>query len=471
MNRFLFLTACFFCFNGCSIQARLLSQSTPPRPIAFPGAEGFGKYATGGRGGKIMIVSNCNDNGVGSFRRAATAKGKRIIVFTTSGTIHLKSKLKIYGDVTIAGQTAPGDGICIADYPVKIAGDNIIIRYMRFRMGDRHEKSKMIDGSGNDDALGGIRFKQIIVDHCSMSWSTDEVFSIYAGDSTTVQWNLISEPLNYSYHFEKGGKDFQKHGYGGIWGGQHFSAHYNLFAHCYNRTPKFDGVRNSKEENVDFRNNVIYNWGRNNIYGGEGGKYNIVNNYYKYGPSTMKIRQFSIVEPWSQLPKLPFGEFYVSGNYVDGATDVSADNRLGVWMGTKGTDDDKRKALSDTPLVVELLTTKSAEDAYDDVLAGVGASYARDTLDVRVINDVKNRTGRIIDVQGGYSRRSEYAETKSAWPVLESSEAPTDSDNDGIPDKWELSNNLNPSDYDDAIKNSIDNEYTNIEVYLNSIVN
>ena len=134
--------------------------------------------------------------------------------------------------------------------------------------------------------FSSTRRKNIIIDHCSLSWSTDEVFSVYAGDSTTLQWNLISEPLNYSYHFETGDKDFENHGYGAIWGGMHSSFHHNLFAHCNSRTPRFDGIRNAGSENCDYRNNVIYNWGGNNVYAGEGGTYNIVNNYYRFGPST-----------------------------------------------------------------------------------------------------------------------------------------------------------------------------------------
>jgi pectate lyase len=244
---------------GCLITTVALAQ-----PIAFPGAEGFGQYTTGGRGGKVFVVTTLDDDGVGSLRKALQAKGPRIIVFAVSGTIHLRSKLEIKGNATIAGQSAPGDGICLADYPVSLSGDNIIVRYLRFRMGDKNQKGGMVDGSGSDDAFGGTRRKNIIIDHCSMSWSTDEAFSVYSGDSTTLQWNLIAEPLNYSYHFETGDKDYEHHGYGGIWGGKHLSAHHNLFAHCNSRNPRFDGIRNIPEENVDFRNNVIYNWGGNN---------------------------------------------------------------------------------------------------------------------------------------------------------------------------------------------------------------
>ncbi|HEV8286034.1 MAG TPA: pectate lyase [Chitinophagaceae bacterium] len=441
------------------------------KPIAFPGAEGFGKYTTGGRGGKIFIVSNLNDDGPGSFRDAVEAKEKRIIVFAASGTIHLNSKLSIKGDVTIAGQTTPGDGICLADNSVSLGGDNIIVRYLRFRMGDKYQKGGMVDGNGGDDAFGGTHRKNIIIDHCSMSWSTDEVFSVYAGDSTTLQWNLISEPLNYSYHFEAGDKDYEHHGYGAIWGGAHLSAHHNLFAHCSNRNPRFNGIRTTPEEMVDYRNNVIYNWGSNNIYAGEGGNYNLINNYFRYGPSTNKTVQYRIVNPgkWEK-PPIPFGKYYVNGNYVDGSTDVTKNNRLGIHMGNGGTDIDKKNSVVDNPFSAEPVSTQTATEAYRVVLDNVGASFKRDTLDQRIINDVKNRTGRFIDVQGGYPHGTAYELTTNAWPVLNSLPAPKDSDADGMPDDWEKKNGLNPNDANDASIFKLDKNYTNIEVYINSLI-
>lgn len=438
--------------------------------IAFPGAEGFGKYTTGGRGGTVVIVSNLNDNGPGSFRQAAEGKGKRIVVFSVSGTIHLETKLFIKGDITIAGQTAPGDGICLADQPVSLNGDNIIVRYIRFRMGDKYQKGGMVDGNGGDDAFGGTRRKNIIIDHCSMSWSTDEVFSIYAGDSTTVQWNLISEPLNYSYHFETGDKDYEHHGFGGIWGGYHFSAHHNLFAHCNNRTPRFDGIRNTPEENADFRNNVIYNWGGNNIYAGEGGNYNIVNNYFKYGPSTSKSVKFRIVNPYKrETPFIPFGKYYVEGNYVDEATDVSKNNYLGIHLEKDETEITKKEVVINKPHLAVPIPVQTAKDAYEAVLFYVGASFKRDTLDERIITDVKNRTGRFIDVQGGFPHGTEYEKTITAWPSLKSLPAPADSDKDGIPDEWEKKKGLNANDATDASKVSLHKYYSNIEVYINEL--
>ncbi len=459
----------FIALCSCAQQKKVTTALAPETAIAFPGAEGFGKYTSGGRGGKVAIVSNLNDNGPGSFREAVTVKGKRIVVFSISGIIHLESKLAVAGDKTIAGQTAPGDGICIADYPVSIAGDNIVLRYLRFRMGDKNQKGGMVDGNGGDDAFGGTKRKNIIIDHCSMSWSTDEAFSVYAGDSTTLQWNLISEPLNYSYHFETGDKDYEHHGFGGIWGGLHLSAHHNLFAHCNNRTPRFNGTRHTPTELVDFTNNVIYNWGGNNIYAGEGGGYNIINNYYKYGPNTVKSVRYRIVNP-GKNETIGFGKWYVSGNHVDGASDVSANNWLGIDMGNGGTEQDKKTTVIDQPHSILAVPVQKAEDAFSLVLQLVGASHRRDTLDDRIIKDVKNRTGGFIDVQGGFAHGTPYDQTTSAWPALRALQALADTDADGISDAWEKQNGLNYLDNSDAAKCSLHPFYTNIELYINSIL-
>lgn len=452
---------------SCSGQKALVGAKDTP--IAFPTAEGFGKYTTGGRGGNVFIVTNLNDSGEGSLRNAVEAKGPRILVFAISGTIHLSSPLSIKSDITIAGQTAPGDGICLADYPVTLGGNNIIIRYMRFRMGDKNQNKGQVNGGGSDDAFGGTRRKNIIIDHCSMSWSTDEVCSVYAGDSTTLQWNLITEPLNYSYHFETGDKDFERHGYGGIWGGQHLSAHHNLIAHCNSRTPRFDGIRNAPAENVDYRNNVIYNWGGNNVYAGEGGTYNIVNNYYKYGPSTSNKVKYQVANPWKKDPSIPFGKWYVDGNFVDGSPEVTAQNWLGVTL-NEGTERDKQTAMLKEAFPAVSINTQKATDAYDLVLKLAGASHRRDTLDSRVVGEVKNRTGRFVDVQGGHPHGTSYEQTKTAWPVLKSEPAPQDADKDGMPDEWERNNRLNPADASDAAKMGLHSFYTNIEVYINSLI-
>ena len=442
--------------------------SAKAQPIAFPGAEGFGQYTTGGRGGKVYVVTTLDDSGPGSLRNAVEAKEPRVVVFAVSGTIHLQSKLEIKGNVTIAGQSAPGDGICLADYSVGLAGDNIIVRYLRCRMGDKNQRGGMVDGNGGDDAFGGTRHRNIIVDHCSVSWSTDEVFSVYNGDSTTLQWNLIAEPLNYSYHFETGDKDYEHHGYGGIWGGKHLSGHHNLFAHCNSRNPRFNGNRQGIEEFVDFRNNVIYDWGLNSAYAGEGGSYNMMNNYYKYGPSTNKDVQYRIMNPWKNS-KLPYGKFFIEGNYVDGSADVTSNNWKGVQVGEKQSDD-PALAKAAAPFAAIAVTTQQAKEAYELVLKNVGCSFKRDTLDARIINEVKHRGGSFVDVQGHYPHGTAYEATLNAWPTLKSLPAAADKDQDGMPDAWEKKHALDPGNAGDASGYKLDKQYTNIEVYLNELV-
>jgi pectate lyase len=466
---YLFFFASTFAACTSSKTVAQSQQNVNEGPLAFPGADGYGRFTKGGRGGRVIVVSNLNDKGPGSLRDAVEGKSPRIVVFAVSGTIHLESKLDFLSDLTVAGQTAPGGGICLADFPVFIRGNNIIVRYLRFRMGDKNQRGGMVDGNGGDDAFGGTRKNNIIVDHCSLSWSTDEVFSIYAGDSTTLSWNLIAEPMNYSYHFESGDKDYEHHGYGAIWGGKHLSAHHNLFAHCNSRTPRFDGIRNSQVENVDYRNNVIYDWGENNVYAGEGGNYNIINNYYKWGPSTKQVVKYRIVNPYKRDPDIPFGKFYLEGNYVDGASDVTANNWKGLIL-NKGNEADMASVKMNVAFPAAPIHSENAREAYESVLKNVGAILPqRDTLDQRIINEVKNRTGRMIDVQGGYLHGTAYDATVNAWPMLVSAAAPKDSDQDGMPDDWEVKNGLNPNDASDATGYKLDKQYTNVEVYLNSL--
>ncbi|MCC9168502.1 pectate lyase family protein [Pontibacter harenae] len=447
------------CFAGCSQQpasvptteetATVATKQQPEsgKPLAFPGAEGFGKHTTGGRGGQVVVVTNLNDDGPGSLREAIRKKGPRIIVFAVSGYINLESTLDINNpDITIAGQSAPGDGITLRYYPVNIKADNVIVRYMRFRMGD-------ISGI-QDDALGGNKGKHnIIVDHCSMGWATDESASFYRNTNFTLQWSIIAESLNQSVH-EKG-----DHGYGGIWGGKGATFHHNLIASHMSRMPRFSGSKttpNTPDELVDFRNNVIYNWGGNSVYGGEKGKYNMVNNYYKPGPATPDSKKDRLLEPYQ-----PYGAFYIAGNVMEGNTEVSQNNKLGVSA------DHPDSAVVASEFKVEAVREQSAKEAYELVLAHAGASYRRDKVDERVLQYVRennpssgeNKNG-IIDSQ----------EDVGGWPELKSAPAPEDKDQDGMPDEWERQHKLNPSSADDATAYTLDKQYTNIEVYLNGLV-
>ncbi|TGE27754.1 pectate lyase [Hymenobacter metallicola] len=448
--------------------------------LAFPGAEGAGRFTSGGRGTAqapttVFEVTNLKDDTQpGSLRYALTQPAAaRTVVFRVSGTIHLTAPLVLEkANTTLAGQTAPGDGICLADYPVSVKASNVIVRFVRFRMGDKNQNQGFVDGAGGDDAFSGMRQKHLLIDHCSMSWSTDEAFSFYENDSTTLQWNLISEPLNYSYHFEKGDKDFEHHGYGGIWGGQHASMHHNLFAHCTSRTPRFNGSRYTHApgyENVDFRNNVLYNWGENNVYGGEGGNYNIVGNYYKPGPSTKASVRARVLNPYKLEERgLPYGKYYVAGNVVEGSPAVTRRNWRGVAM-NGGTRADTVQAQVNTPFALGPVATQTAEAAYEAVLQGAGAIRpGRDTLDQRIIRDVRRGAGRIIDVPGGYAHGTPYSVSQQAWPVLQPGRALPDADHDGMPDAWETKQKLNPQNAADRSKIG-PGGYTMLETYLNSL--
>ncbi|AHM58494.1 hypothetical protein D770_01100 [Flammeovirgaceae bacterium 311] len=415
--------------------------------LAFPGAEGFGKYTTGGRGGKVVVVTNLNDSGPGSFREALRMKEPRIIVFAVSGTIELESSLDINtGNLTIAGQSAPGDGITLRNFPMKIKGDNVIVRYLRFRMGDKK--------GHQGDAISATGRNNIIVDHASMSWGTDEGASFYNNRNFTLQWSIISESLNESVH-EKGA-----HGYGGIWGGVGASFHHNLLAHLKSRTPRFSGsstTENSENELVDFRNNVIYNWKDNSVYGGERGRYNMVSNYYKPGPATKESKQDRIVEPYE-----PYGQFYVANNYVHGFPEVSSENRKGVDI------ENPDAALVATAFPVEAVTDQPAAEAYEQVLSDAGASLVRDGVDIRIVQDVRNGSAALGKNKDGIIDSQDEA---GGWPQLKSGEVPSDKDLDGMPDNWEQKHRLNPADAADASKYTLDDTYTNIEVYLNELVN
>lgn len=435
----------------------LMAEKTP----AFPGAEGYGRYVTGGRGGEVYKVTNLKDDGsAGSLRWAINKSGARTIVFDVSGIIELTSNLNIKnGDLTIAGQTAPGDGICLKDYTVQVSADNVIIRFMRFRLGD--------ETATENDAIWGRNRSNIIIDHCSMSWSTDECASFYDNTNFTMQWCLLSESLRVSVH----GKG--THGYGGIWGGKGASFHHNVLAHHDSRNPRFCGSRYSNQANlekIDFRNNVIYNWGSNSGYAGEGGSYNMVNNYYKFGPATKSNVRSRIFQPWpdgggnSQQAGIT-GLFYVDGNYVYGNVNVTQDN----WQGIHPSSGSVNTFRSDTEFDFPFTTTHTAANAFDKVLTYAGASLSRDPLDSRIMDEIRKGNYTYTGSKGNTKGIIDSQEDVGGWPEYVSGSAPLDSDNDGIPDDWEDILGLDPTDPSDA-KTKNREGYTMLEVYLNTLV-
>lgn len=462
------------------------------RTPAFPGAEGFGRYVTGGRGGNVYHVTSLADDGSeGTLRWALGKAGAKTIVFDVSGTIHLQSALNIsIGNVTIAGQTAPGDGICVADYPVAIKANNVIVRYMRFRLGNNNV---LVNGADGWDAFGGFDQQDWMIDHCSVSWSIDECLSVLGNKNTTVQWCLVAQSLVNSGH-SKGA-----HGYGGNWGGSGASFHHNLIAHHGSRTPRL-GPRPTTQldERMDMRNNVIYNFGGNGCYGGEGMNVNIVNNYYKPGPGTptdkkgyriagIGIRTNSYVETYPDYaPALHlWGKYYVAGNYNSKYSDVNNDNwTYGIINQVDAnscdgtfTAETKDSIKLSEPIGFLLTTTHSAEDAYERVLDFAGACLNRDSFDALMVSDTRNGTATYTGkgLSKGFvnsqddNKPADADDSWSAWPTLNSKDAPKDTDGDGMPDEWELANALDATDPNDGKTIGADG-YSNLENYLNSLV-
>ena len=518
------------------LAASLISAASMAQAPAFPGAEGHGRYVTGGRGGKIVHVTNLNDSGTGSFREAVKS-GKRIIVFDVAGVIALKSDLKFADNITILGQTAPSPGITLRYYTVQ-PGSNNIIRFLRIRRGQEKDINDGADASWQRNKTG------IIYDHCSLSWSIDEVASFYDNNNFTMQWCTVAESLTNPGH-SKGA-----HGYGGIWGGKLASFHHNFVAHLMNRGPRFNGARygwtgytSNKEystykwqnavqaENVDFRNCVMYN-AQGTCYGGPGGgQINIVNNYYKAGPSHslkgttlngLKVDVSTGKERGSQdritLVTLStkdnsdknHPEFYdmTSRYYINGNTTETTKGSKTANKDWKGVSYDKGipnlngeyyspdannfygdavahttisgkscvKIKMDEPAPTGQVTTHSAAEAYEKVLAYVGASLYRDEIDARYMEEAKTGTakykGSITNSPGIIDKVSDVNGYTEANFGTGTRPADFDTDKDGIPDEWEKANGLNPNDASDALTYSLDKKgyYTNIEVYANSLV-
>jgi len=397
----------------------------------------------------VIEVTNLNDRGPGSFRAACMAEGPRTVVFRVSGTIPLESRFKItHPYLTIAGQTATGDGICIKNYQVNFDTHDLIIRYLRFRPGD--EKGIEQDGFGGQG-------DHIIIDHCTASWGIDETFSINKGSNLTVQWCLVSESLTKSLH-RKGA-----HGYGGLWGGAGGSWHHNQLAHHSSRNPRASG--NPASGLLDYRNNVIYNWGFNSAYGGELWPRNWINNYYKSGPATSKKVRRRIF-----LQKDPRGKMYAAGNFVWGHPAISADNWQGGMDFAPDGEATEATLRVNQPFVVAPVNTQPAETAYELVLAQAGCSLFRDSVDRRIIEEIRTGTAKFGETYGGGGKGIIDSQTAvGGWPELRSQPAPADSDHDGMPDDWERNHGLDLNNSADGASDADGNGYTNLEEYLNSL--
>jgi pectate lyase len=444
--------------------ARLQNPPVPAVP-SFPGAEGAGAVTVGGRGGKVLEVTNRNDSGPGSLRAAIEAKGPRIVVFRVSGIITLQSRLSITEPyLTIAGQTAPGDGICIRGETTEINTHEVIIRYIRFRRGELTRR---------DDALGGYPTRNVIIDHCSASWGLDENLSLYRWiekmpdgkdkkrpvENLTVQWCISSEAL-----------DLNRHAFGGTLGGRNVSLHHNLFASNTGRNPSI-----GYGDHVDFRNNVLFNWQHRTMDGGDASSWiNVVANYYKPGPATQegdiryRVCRPQHLEMFSEAATP--GKWHVADNFVVGHDGVSADN----WTGGVQFDEPDIKRLGDVkaatdrvrgikPFPAAPITQHTAREAYEQVLANAGAILPkRDAVDLRIIESV--RTGKTTVGRNGIIDKPEDA---GGWPEYKSTPAPADADHDGMPDVWEKAYRLNPNDPADGPKDADRDGYTNVEEYLN----
>lgn len=438
---------------------------------AFPGAEGGGMYTAGGRGGKVYHVTNLNDSGEGSLRygiKSYKENGKAVrpltIVFDVSGIIALNSPLKIEkdeskdldeGHLTIAGQTAPGAGICLKNYTLNIQADDVIIRFLHFRLGDEGPNA-----GDSEDCIWGRYLSNVIIDHCSMSWSIDECASFYANEFMTLQWCILTESMNDSAH-SKGA-----HGYGGIWGGKDASFHHNMLANHHSRNPRIDhpeiypkknGVFDwSKRGNVDLRNLVIYNWGDNSTYGGEGGHYNLVNCYYKPGPDSHDRYYFVDAYSVYSSSKTDYGYpgLYMSGNIHTQHDDISANNLVhGIYFHEKSSFDiptDYSFPTAAYPISGPdgkpvYTSTHGTEAGVNAVLDWAGDRLHRDSVDERAVSGFRSNTGKIINTPSDVG----------GWPAYKQEKGGGFPDWMGDPNAYTL----------DPQK-----RYTNLEMYLHYLV-
>jgi formylglycine-generating enzyme required for sulfatase activity len=430
------------------------SVSAQEKTPAFPEAQGFGAFTKGGRGGEVFIVTTTEDYGdnepviKGSLREAVEARIPRMVVFEISGIIELKRNLKIENPfVTIAGQTAPGDGICLKDYSLSVSADHCIVRYLRVRLGDAQknetdaiEIGQVVDNTGK---MSDAPNSNVIVDHCSAGWATDEVFTI-GTERGTVQWSIISECLYKSYH-PKGAHSMGsiiRGSYGGV------SMLHNIYAHNNSRNPKLGNGEVSPGAVFDVRNNVFYNWGSTPGYSNknEHTRINLVGNYYKPGPSTRSNHTiaFRLGDTLNSI--------YVADNFHTHNSKAARDNWLLIHH--EAGEIKKRRTAFPHPS----MRKKTGKEIYEVVLKGAGAVLpARDPVDRRIINNIRTGKGAIINSQWDVG----------GWPVYKSTKAPADKDRDGMADKWETGHGLNARDPGDH-KNDPDHDgYTNLEEYIN----
>ncbi len=425
-------------FTICIISSHFIRAEQ----LAFPGAEGYGRYAIGGRGGKVLFVTNLNDAGPGSLRAAVEADYPRIVVFKVSGTIELQSTLRIlHPYITIAGQTAPGDGICLRKYPLNISANHVVVRFIRIRLGD--EAGKLLDGLDISYA------ENVMVDHCSVSWTLDEGVNTYHGTKNlTIQWCLISESLNNS-PLRNG------HGFAASLGGENTTYHHNLFANHAGRNPSIAGETSNPTIHLDFRNNVIFNWQKRRL-DGRPESINVVNNYYKAGPAS---RELASVVKMQCLDDGSFGKWYVSGNVLETGRGV----RKGVDLVTIDSSDLLRESVMvEQPFNFAPVVTDSAEVAYEKVLVHAGAILPKqDAHDERIIREVCS--GNTTFKDGIISSQTEVG----GWLSMQSTTPPDDIDQDGMPDEWEKTFNPKADLSWDSASDADGDGYTNIEEYLN----
>ncbi len=427
--------------------------------LAFPGAEGYGRFAKGGRGGRVIEVANLNDSGPGSLREAVEADGPRTVVFRVGGTIELKSKLVINNShLTIAGQTAPGDGIAIRGYTFGMMGArDVIIRYLRIRPGD--ESGLTMDGTGFASS------DHCIMDHCSISWSIDETVSSRGAKNITLQRSIVAEALNVAGHarYESG----KQHGFAGSISGDIGSFHHNLIAHCAGRNWSLAGglTRGGKYAGrLDIRNNVFYNWGYRTNDGGAKAV-QIVGNLYIPGEATTV---FHFLQPDGGSPEDP-QQYYMVDNKMEGRPQYDADN----WQ--NGGSNMRRVPMAqvrvDQPFWESHVTTRTPEEAYETVMADVGANLpASDSADQRVLGDVRERKTTAKGSKTGKPGLIDSQQDVGGWPELKSGSAPEDADRDGMADWWEKEHGLDPTNPEDRNGDFNGDGYTNLEKYLNWIV-